>query len=77
MILIDRMGHMVSTQNAEELHAFADKLGLKRRWYQSARSGEQHAHYDLTSRHIYKKAVRFGARQVDPSDLVRCAWWNS
>lgn len=30
-----------------ELHAFADGLGLQRRWFQSKRGGA--AHYDITS----------------------------
>lgn len=87
MILTDFMGHMVSTESADELHRFAEKIGLKRSWYQtpsvSEKDGrvapvgrEHHAHYDLTTDRMKAKALRFGAKEVSPFDLVKRAWWN-
>lgn len=87
MIIFDYIGHMVSTENATELHEFARKLGLRRQWYQtpgvSKRTGkvaklgaEHHAHYDLTTWSMKEKARRMGAQEVDPSELVKRAWWS-
>jgi hypothetical protein len=39
-----KWSHMVSTVSPEELHAMADKLGLKRSWFQSG----SFDHYDIT-----------------------------
>ena len=51
----------------EELHAFADKIGLKRSWHQTSNAGL--SHYDLTpNRRIV--AVRLGAIQMDRADAV-------
>lgn len=61
MILIDYIGHMVSTENAEELHAFAEKIGLKREWYQTPGFGENHSHYDLTTSRM-KEGRRFRSK---------------
>ncbi|MEW5804326.1 MAG: DUF4031 domain-containing protein [bacterium] len=72
MILVDYMGHMVSTESAEELHNFARILGLKRSWYQSH---ADHPHYDLTTARMRMKAVRMGATETDPVDLLKRAWW--
>jgi hypothetical protein len=46
-----------------ELHAFADKLGLERQWFQGD-------HYDLTPwrRH---RAVTLGAKEVPARELAR------
>ena len=87
MILVDYMGHMVSTESAEELHTFAKKLGLKRKWYQtpavskttgkiSKRGSEHCAHYDLTTGTMILKAVRTGAREVEPAEIIKQAWWR-
>ena len=76
MILTDFMGHMTSTDSAEELHAFAKKIGLKREWYQTPGYGEEHAHYDLTTTRMKKKARVNGATEVGPMELVERAWWK-
>ena len=75
MIIYDFMGHMVSTHSAIELHNFADKLGMRREWYQTPGHGEKHAHYDLTTDRMKAKARRMGAVEVEPLDLVKKAWW--
>lgn len=53
-----KMCHMVA-DTLEELHEMADKIGLKRSWYQPKSS----PHYDvcLSKR---KLAVEFGAQEV-------------
>ncbi len=76
MIIYDFMGHMVSTQDPEELHAFARLLGLKREWFQTPGRGLHHAHYDLTTSNARSRARRMGAVEVDPLSLVKKAWWT-
>lgn len=55
--------HMTSDTSLSELHAFADRLGLKRAWFQED-------HYDLvaTRRSL---AVRLGAQEVTGRELLR------
>lgn len=71
MILVDKIGHMVSEDSEEDLHKFAKKLKLKRAWYQRGK----HPHYDLSNRKIYA-AIAEGAKRVDSKELVKRAWWN-
>jgi len=73
MILIDPMGHMVSDTNEEELHAFAKKLKLERKWFQDSKN---HFHYDLTTMRMRHNALVLGARMVKGRELVERAWWN-
>lgn len=50
----------------EELHAFAQRIGMQRKWFQPGR----YPHYDLTpGRRLV--AVRYGAVEVTARDLVR------
>lgn len=39
--------HMFTDGDLSELHALADKIGLKRAWFQNPRPGD-HPHYDLS-----------------------------
>lgn len=55
------MCHMLATSDAE-LHDMADRLGIKRGWYQKA--GTVHRHYDI-SMSKRGQAVRAGAVQID------------
>lgn len=59
--------HLIATCGTEELHQFAEKIGLKREWFQDHR----HPHYDLLSQRIKARALREGARLVDKKRLVR------
>lgn len=63
-----RWSHMVSDTSAEELHAFAAKLGLKREWSQERPKSSAH-HYDITppKRAL---AIRLGAVEVTGRELV-------
>lgn len=59
--------HMVSTVSADELHQMADRLGLKRSWFQT----DSFNHYDIvpTKRAM---AIRFGAHEVTSRALLFC-----
>jgi len=61
--------HMVSDLDAEELHAFAARLGLRRAWFQE-RPKASVAHYDLTPRRR-ARAIGMGATIVTVRELVR------
>lgn len=55
--------HMITDGDDDELHALAQKIGLKRSWYQGD-------HYDLTpSKRAL--AIKAGAVEIDVQDLVR------
>lgn len=56
---------MVSDQDDEELHRMADRLGMKRRWFQTGRF----PHYDLTLTR-WARALRLGATYVTTRELV-------
>ncbi|MFF7094220.1 DUF4031 domain-containing protein [Streptomyces rubradiris] len=55
--------HLVSDVSYDELHAFADRLGLSRRAF----DGD---HYDLPE-HRYADAVAAGAVEVGSREVVR------
>jgi hypothetical protein len=76
MILIDNVGHMISTKSENELHEFAVQLGLKHEWYQNVGADSRHPHYDLTTARMRRKAVRSGAVKVSATELFSRAWWN-
>jgi hypothetical protein len=63
-----RWSHMVSDTSAQELHAFAAKLGLRREWSQERPKASAH-HYDITppKRAL---ALRLGAVEVTGRELV-------
>ena len=55
--------HMATDGELEELHAFAARLGLRRRWF-------QRDHYDLPP-HGRRAAVALGAEEVATGELLR------
>ncbi len=59
----ERWSHLVSDVSYDELHAFADELGIPRRAFQGD-------HYDLPERYL-QAAVDLGAEQVDCRVLVK------
>lgn len=60
--------HMVSDESADELHAFAAKLGLRRSWSQERPKSSAH-HYDLVpSKRAL--AVMLGAVEISSRELV-------
>lgn len=72
MIIFDHIGHMVSTASEDELHAFAQEVGLKREWFQNK---NKNPHYDLTTLRAKRRALRAGAKYVDSISLIKRAWW--
>lgn len=58
------MSHLVA-DSLEELHAMADRIGLRRSWFQP----RSHPRYDV-SRQKRALAMRFGAIEVDRKGLV-------
>ena len=67
MILTDGT-HLMSDESTEELHQFANSIGLRRSWFQDDRL---HPHYDLTTRRMANKAILCDAVKVSPRELVR------
>lgn len=53
--------------SVEELHAFAEKVGIKRCWFEGVRKG--HPHYDLNAQNK-NKAIDGGAILVTSRELV-------
>ncbi len=60
-----RCGHMVSDTSLEELHLFAEGLGLRREWFQM----KSVPHYDLTGE-VYELALERGAILVSSREIV-------
>jgi hypothetical protein len=58
-----RWAHLVSDESYDELHAFADRLGIERRHFQGD-------HYDLPEEHR-ERAIALGATPVSSRELVR------
>ncbi len=58
------MSHMIA-DTLEELHEMAEKLGMKREWFQDARL----PHYDI-SLGKRNRAIDLGAVQVDSYELI-------
>ena len=63
-----RCGHLVSDSSIEELHEFAEGLGMRREWFQR----KSVPHYDLTGQH-YELAIERGAILVSSREIVRRA----
>jgi hypothetical protein len=57
--------HLVA-DSVDELHKFADRLGLKRSWFQHGTI----PHYDLTE-NMRRKAVKLGAIEIDRDQMVQ------
>ncbi|AGA76044.1 DUF4031 domain-containing protein [Pseudomonas plecoglossicida] len=60
--------HLVA-DSLDELHTFADRLGLKRSWFQSK---TLYPHYDVTKT-VRTRALALGAQGADRETIVSCA----
>ena len=56
-------GHL-QADTPEELHAFAQRLGMRREWFQSKPSRPENDHYDLTQT-LRERALELGAIAED------------
>jgi hypothetical protein len=59
----------LDADSLDELHAFADKLGLRRSWFQSK---TLYPHYDVTTS-VRTRALAMGAHGADREKIVSCA----
>lgn len=59
----ERWSHLVSDVSYDELHAFADRLGVPRRVFQGD-------HYDIPAR-LRGTAIELGAQPVPARELLR------
>jgi hypothetical protein len=57
-----RWSHLASDSSYDELHAFAERLGLQRAWFQGD-------HYDVPEQ-LWDDAVALGATPIDSRELV-------
>jgi len=62
-------GHL-QADTAEELHAFAARMGLRREWFQSTPGRPEKDHYDLTAAGR-ELAIRLGALSEDRRTATR------
>lgn len=60
--------HMVA-DTVEELHHFAQRLGLRRDWFQDR---TMYPHYDITL-NVKERALSMGAQLGDKKTIVACA----
>lgn len=58
----ERWAHLVSDEHHEELHAFAQRLGLRRAWFQGD-------HYDVPAP-VRERAITLGAQPVSSRELL-------
>ena len=63
-----RSCHMWTDGNPEELHEFAERIGMKRAWYQHEL--DKLPHYDLTEGRRYR-AVALGAIELSRGEAGR------
>lgn len=61
--------HLITDGEIQELHDFAQKIGLKREWFQGL-PRHNYQHYDLTES-MQKTAILTGARLVTSVELVK------
>lgn len=67
--------HLATDGPIEELHSFAQGIGLKRSWFQG--HDTKHPHYDLRPT-MRRAAVIRGAIEVSTTELYRlCFTWRS
>lgn len=65
-----KWSHLMTDGNIDELHAMADKIGLKREWFQN--KNVRYLHYDVHPR-LRALAIKHGAVEVSSQELInRC-----
>jgi hypothetical protein len=58
--------HLVA-DTLDELHAFAESIGMKRSWFQDH---PRHPHYDTISKGKKSKAIKAGAILISSKEIV-------
>lgn len=61
--------HLIAS-SIKELHEFAEKIGLKKHFFENPKK-KNHPHYDLTNVEIRRKAFREGAVIVSSKEIVK------
>lgn len=61
--------HLVSDSSIQELHEFAERVGLKRHWFQNKRRRFR-PHYDIKSLRLRLRAINIGAVGVDQREVI-------
>jgi len=74
MILLGPPNRITSTINAEELHRFAEKIGLKLEWYKKLNEDGSIGYYDITSEAKIRRALRLGVEVVEDEDDLLYFW---
>lgn len=74
MIFLDRFvwkgvtyGHLFSDTSLEELHTFAERIGLRREWFQSNKKAP---HYDVIGTKTHSRALAAGAVSCMRKDVL-------
>ena len=60
--------HLITDGDLSELHEFAQRIGLKREWFQN--KNIKHPHYDIWGE-IKERALENGAEVVSSKEIVR------
>lgn len=76
MIITDGI-HLTSTTSEDELHQFAQGMGLKRAWFQNRNAATQHPHYDLTTCKAKARALAAGAKMVSSYNIIYDSYWTN
>lgn len=66
MIYYDSMRHLVSDTSLEELHEFAQSVGIKRCWFDS---NPAHPHYDIPKK-LVRAVEKSSAVKVKPREIL-------
>lgn len=66
------MFHMATDGDLEELHQMADKIGIKRKWFQNKNEGTIYhdPHYDIC-KSKKELAIKHGAIEIDDRELIK------
>lgn len=61
--------HLVSDSSIQELHEFAERVGLKRHWFQNKRRRFR-PHYDVKGLNLRLRAFNLGAIYVSQREVI-------
>jgi hypothetical protein len=67
MIYTDKI-HLVA-DSINELHSFAENIGLKRYYFEGVHKG--HPHYDLTNKDIIEKVLTYNVIIISTRELLQ------